>query len=55
MGKGGYGAGAVRWLRLKAERKKIYGIEKRTKSMNYFKTVNQKSVPQAPDICNIVL
>jgi len=31
MGKGGYEAGAVRWLRLKAERKNIYGIEKQSK------------------------
>jgi hypothetical protein len=27
MGNGGYGAMAVRWLRLKTERKKIYGVE----------------------------
>ena len=48
MSKGGYGAVAVRWLSLKNEKKKIYGIEKRTKSMNYYKTVKLKSAPQAP-------
>jgi hypothetical protein len=39
MGKGGYGAVAVRWLRLKTEKKKIYGVKNPTKSMNNFKTV----------------
>jgi hypothetical protein len=39
---------AVRWLRLKTEKKKIYGVEYRTKSMNYSKTVNCKGVSQAP-------
>ena len=42
MNKGG--DGAVRWLRLKIKKKKIYRIEKRTKSMNYSKTVNRKGV-----------
>jgi hypothetical protein len=48
MGKGGYGVAAVRWLRVKTEKKKIYGIEHRTKSMNYSKTVNRKGAPKAP-------
>jgi len=46
---------AVRWLRLKTVEKIFCGVENRTKSMNYFKTVNRKSVPKAPYICNIVL
>jgi len=50
MGNGGYRAAAGRWLRLKTKRKKIYGVENRTKAMNYFKTVNRKDVPQALQI-----
>ena len=42
MGKGDYGEVAVRWLLLKTEKKKIYGVKNRTKLMNYFKTVNLK-------------
>ena len=48
MGKGWNGAVAVRWFGLKTEKKKIYGIENQTKSMNYFKTVNRKGVSQTP-------
>jgi len=40
-------AAAVRWVRMKTEKKKIYGVKNPTKSMNYFKTLNRKGVPQA--------
>ena len=36
---------AVRWLRMKTKKKKIYGVENLTKSKNYFITVNRKGAP----------
>ena len=35
MGKGGYEEGQLGWLRMKTVEKKIYGVENRTKLMNY--------------------
>ena len=46
MGKGGYGVAEVRWICLKTEKNKIYGVENRTKSMKYIRTVKRKGVPK---------